>query len=156
MQGIPTRSLQLLGVFYMSYHLGRLPSLYPQKEVNSGQNINRSWRLLVFCQQLQEKLHCLDKFMRPGQNVTFFCVQERVDRQGGSVSLWRCYWKAYWPMVVLGGIFRLLSDMCMFVSPMLIDDIVLYVQNYRTSLQNGGNETTQATNDVSKPVLDCI
>ena len=34
-----TRSLQLLGVFYMSYHLGRLPSLYPQKEVNSGQII---------------------------------------------------------------------------------------------------------------------
>ncbi len=54
-------------------------------------------------------------------------------------SLWRCYWRAYWPMILLAGFFKLGADLMIFVGPMCLDGIVNFVIE---NLQNNETETS--------------
>ncbi len=48
-------------------------------------------------------------------------------------------------MLVLGAVFKMCANVCMFVSPMLIDDIVYYVQqqNSNASRRDLSNQSVQ-------------
>ena len=44
-------------------------------------------------------------------------------------------------MLLLGGVLKLFADLCMYLSPVLIDDIVQYVQKELEVNENGHNVT---------------
>jgi hypothetical protein len=62
--------------------------------------------------------------------------QKRAASKSRRPSLWRVYWRAYWPMIVLGGVFKLFADLIIYIPPILLDYMVQYVARETENLQN--------------------
>ena len=56
----------------------------------------------------------------------FCCLQKKAQAANRPPSLWRVYWRTYWPMIVLGGLFKVMADQMMYVPPVLLDFMVQY------------------------------
>ncbi|XP_070506650.1 ATP-binding cassette sub-family C member Sur isoform X2 [Chironomus tepperi] len=68
------------------------------------------------------------------------------------VSLWTCYLKNCWKMLIIGGIFKLFGDLCGLVGPLSISYIVEYIN---LQLLNANNtETELNVVDIASGALD--
>ena len=69
-------------------------------------------------------------------------------KKGKEPSLWKCYVRAYWPMMLLGGVLKIIADLLTFVGPMCVDGIVKYVE-YKIETRYA-NETLPTVSISSK------
>ena len=75
-------------------------------------------------------------------NLSHCKFQEKAESKKKKPSLWKCYLRCYWQMLLLGGVFRFLGDLCMFVGPMLLEDIVKFLQAEIDIKQNRASNFT--------------
>ena len=73
--------------------------------------------------------------------ILFICLQAKVAGTNKKPSLWKSYLVAFWPMIVLGGVYKLAADQLLFVGPMCLDGIVTFVMNYQDNRALYVNQT---------------
>ncbi|CAH1800691.1 unnamed protein product [Owenia fusiformis] len=66
----------------------------------------------------------------------FDAEKEKAAKKGKQPSLWICYFKTFWPMICLGGLFKVLADACQLIGPMAVEGIVKYVEEVRSRPEN--------------------
>ena len=87
------------------------------------------------------------------QDWLFLTPQKRAAAGQRSPSLWRVYWRTYWPLIVVGGVYKVLADQLIYVPPVCLDYMVNYVLR-QTEAETEGAVADKALNETTANVSD--